>query len=139
MPIGNLFAFIHQQNDKKQSKQEPENDEGGDDGGQFAAHDACEATLEPSGGCRRKDKKARGGEGGAEGGVEDGQGVCQQEVYRAGPEKCGETTKKDIICCRLTQKICGLQKCSEGNCVWHQLTIQTSGQSLFFRTSLKKW
>ena len=81
MPIGNLFAFIHQQNDKKQSKQEPENDEGGDDGGQFAAHDACEATLEPSGGCRRKDKKARGGEGGAEGGVEDGQGVCQQEVY----------------------------------------------------------
>ena len=80
MPIGNLFAFIHQQNDKKQSKQEPENDEGGDDGGQFAAHDACEATLEPSGGCRRKDKKARGGEGGAEG-VEDGQGVCQQEVY----------------------------------------------------------
>ena len=55
-----------------------ENDKGGDDGGQFAAHDACEATLEPSGGCRRKDKKARGG---AEGGVEDGQGVCQQEVY----------------------------------------------------------
>ena len=81
MSIRNLFALIHQQNDKKQSEQKSENDEGGDDGGQFAAHDACEATLEPSGGCRRKDKKARGGEGGAEGGVEDGQGVCQQEVY----------------------------------------------------------